>query len=217
MSGSGTDVAVDNDMVLKAVAYGLAEIFWPSGRRLGVLGAARYVVPPLLDRIGLVAGAQRARADFEALLAKCDELEPEPSEISLAAELEAAAQAIGLQLDGGESQLCAMVIERTIRRLETGDKRAIGALGSLRGQVDTLERLDGRVRCLEQVVQAAVLAEGQFQAIAVAVCAEPMVDKALTNCFACSSGTATIEGVCQGLESYISSLRAEAPNVLSRD
>jgi len=209
------DIAVDNDLVLKAVAYGLAASLWPPDTRLGLLGAARYVIPTWLRRLPLARDAAQVEAEFDALLAAAEELEPDAAEIRLAAEIEAAAQEAGLPLDGGESQLSAMVMERAISWLETGDKRAIRSLESLRRRADSIERLDGKVRCLEQVVQAALVDEKFFPIISAAVCAEPAVDKALSYCFSCTQPSpVTVERVREGLESYISSLRAEAPNVL---
>lgn len=209
-------VAADNDIVLKAVAYGLSSSFWPRQTEpvIGLLGAARYVVPYWLDR--LAADVATARAEFEALLAAAEQLEPSIDELGLAADIETAAQRVGLPLDSGESQLAAMVMERSVPFLETGDKRAVKSLELLRGKVDDLERLDGRIRCLEQVVHRLVSDEATFPGIATAVCAQPDIDKTLTICFAChSAGLGTREGVLEGLDSYISSLRAEASNLLA--
>ncbi len=214
MTASTVDIAADNDIVLKAVAYGLTAFFWPGPQaRLGLLGAARYVIPAALEKHGLVGDVGRAKLRFDALWASAERLEPGEPELRLAAEIEAGALQAGLPLDRGESQLAAMTMERAIPSLETGDKRAIRSLESLRGRTDALERLDGRVRCLEQVM-AAALAETSFSAIAAAVCAEPSVDRALNYCFTCSSGSAVHEAH-RGLQSYISRLRSEAPNMLS--
>lgn len=215
MTAVRIDIAVDNDIVMKAVAYGVTEALWQRpGPRLAILGVARFVIPSLLDRMGLATGPRRAKSDLEALLATADELNPSPTETRLAAEIEAAAQQAGVQFDIGESQLCAMAMERMIPSVETGDKRAIRSLEVLRGRADDIERLDGRIRCLEQVMHSALEVGGRFQDIATAVCREPMVDKALTFCFACSTGTASLDGVRAGLQSYIANLRTVAPNIL---
>lgn len=218
MKAGAVRAAVDNDIILKAVAYRLSATFWPGlgETTIGLLGAARYVIPNRLDRAGLSGDAPTAKAEFAALLATAAALEPNRDELRLAAEIETAAQRASLPLDSGESQLAAMVMERSIPTLETGDKRAVRSLESLRGHVDFLERLDCRIRCFEQVVHRLVSDEVAFRSAAAAVCAEPSVDKTLTICFACRSpAPAPRERVMEGLESYIASLRAEAPNVLA--
>ena len=55
-----------------------------------------------------------------------------------------------------------------------------------------------------------------FEQVAEAVCAERAVDKSLSICFGCySESPARSESVLEGLESYISALRAEAQQVLA--
>lgn len=209
-------IAVDNDIVFKAACYRLTSVFWPRGRgvaTVGVLGAATYVVGSLLDRADLAA-KDDAQADFLTFLAAAAVLEPAPDEVSLSAELELAAQRMGLAFDTGESQLAAMAVLRSLERMQTGDKRAIRALERLLDEVPSVGQLHGRVTCLEQVVAAAV--ETALQRVADAVCAEPTVDKALTFCFACRSpDTAQAESVRDGLASYVNDLRSDAPRVLA--
>ncbi len=55
-------------------------------------------------------------------------MEPTDREVAFATNLELTAQRAGLQLDVGESQLVAIVIERAIATFDTGDKRAIVSL-----------------------------------------------------------------------------------------
>ncbi len=218
MNPGTVQAAVDNDIVIKAVAYRLSATLWPGldETTIGLLGAARYVIPSWLDRIGLTGNVPAAKAEFAALLATTAALEPNPDELWLAAEIETAAQRAALPLDSGESQLAAMVMERSIPVLETGDKRAVTSLESLRGHVDFLERLDGRIRCFEQVVHRLVSDEVVFSSAAASVCAEPSVDKTLTICFACRSpAPVSRDRVMEGLESYITSLRDRASNLLA--
>lgn len=215
------DIAVDNDLVLKAVCYGITSDFWPglgTTHEVGVLGAARYVVSKRLERTSLAHDQSTAQAELTSLLTSATELEPTDREVSLAAELEVAAQQEGLSLDSGESQLAAMVIERAVPILETGDKRAIRSIEQLLDKVVALLPIQGRVRCLEQIVWRVLDDDGAFDRVAGAICAEPGVDKTLSICFACSSGRPpALDQVVEGLASYIASLRADAPRVLVRE
>ena len=214
----GIEIAVDNDLILKAVCYGITSDFWPglcATIEVGVLGAARYVVSKRLDRAPLLRNRSDAQTGLANLLACVAELEPTDREISLAADFEVAAQREGLSLDAGESQLAAMVIERAVPILETGDKRAIRSIEQLLDRVAALHPIQGRVRCLEQIVRRVLDDADAIDRVAVAVCGEPGVDKTMSICFACSSGRpSTLDQVVEGLASYIASLRADAPRVL---
>ncbi len=218
--GPEVEVAVDNDVLLKAACYGLAIRFWPQAGEVpgvGILGASRFVLAKATergDRVRDQAGARRALDEFFALTAV---LEPSGDELRVAAELERLAQRAGLALDIGESQLAAMLAGRDIAWLDTGDKRAVAALDGLVGHPEAYAALSGRVRCLEQLfLRLLDEAPAEFGAIASSVCAEPDVDKTVTICFACLSGGAgSSDAVCEGLQSYVGSLRAAAPRVLA--
>src|SRR3954454_41120 len=203
-------LAVDNDIILKGLRYGLESDFWPEPETVGVLGAARYVIAAALERDGETRGLQ----NLEALLGQVARLEPEAREIEFAAQIERRAAAAGLELDGGESQLAAMVCCREIAVLETGDKRAIAAFEELLDECEELGPLRDAVSCLEQIVHR--LASGdRFAELAVAICAMQGVDVALDACFRChSGGGASRDEALEGLDSYIGALRARAPRVL---
>lgn len=208
------ELAVDNDVLLKALSYGIESSVWPNSGDppdIGVLGAARYVVGGYLADADLARQAPTvALAD---LLARAEELEPSEAELMLAAEIERAAQDRGLELDGGESQLAAIVLERDIALLETGDKRAIAALEKLLAEVAVLGALAGRLRCLEQIVHRLVGQE-EFELLAAAICAAPGVDKSLTICFSCYSGGAEKASALEALRQYIDDLRGRASTLL---
>jgi hypothetical protein len=57
------DTVVDNDLILKSVSYGLADIFWPGGEpdSIGILGAARYVVRHEIDRAAARSSSRPTR------------------------------------------------------------------------------------------------------------------------------------------------------------
>ena len=65
------------------------------------------------------------RNSIEYLIGNVTLLNPTPQEISLAANLEEAAAKCAVELDTGESQLVAILLQRSGPLLLTGDKRAI--------------------------------------------------------------------------------------------
>lgn len=205
------DVAVDNDVLIKVSCWDLAPVF-ARGRSIGVLGAARYVVPDRIGRMPLNGDRELTRSAAQALIASCAALEPSADEVALATEIETAALRDALELDAGESQLAAIVIMRQIAVLETGDKRAIQALERLLTVVPALAWLCGRLRCLEQVVGRclnSVVADD----VARAVCAEPRVDRTMSICCGCFGPRKPALDL-QGLVSYIRELRTRAPRML---
>lgn len=203
---------IDNDLLIKAAAYGIAPDEWPceSGHHRGVLGAARFVARARLQRM------QLQRNDALQQLASClhavEELEPSAEELALAADIERAATELSLAVDGGEAQLAAIAVLRDVGSLATGDKRAIRGLELLLDQLPALQQLHGRVVCLEQLALVMLDRADDTDALALRVCAEPNVDKALNVSFACASAP---RGDRSGLESYVQALRAAAPRVLS--
>ena len=210
------ELAVDNDVLLKAISYGLERSFWPDtgDSEIGVLGAARYVIGNRLEKTK--PGRADAKEALEELLGETEELEPDEAELDLAAEVERRAQELGLELDPGESQLTAMVVRREIAVLETGDKRAIAGLEPLVAEITELGALCGKVRCLEQIAHRLVGEQENFPRVASAICAETDVDKSLSVCFSCYSGmTAKQEAVLEALLEYIEDVRAMAPSNMS--
>src|SRR5260370_37732456 len=100
-------------------------------KRVGVLGTARFVVASRIKRATRTRDPKSALEDLGQFLVNSIVLDPTDSEQQLAAEFEVAAQSRGLALDTGESQLCAIVLERAIPLLVTGDKRAIEGIERL--------------------------------------------------------------------------------------
>lgn len=215
---STIDTASDNDVILKAACYGLTTVIWPdmvSLRHVGVLGSARYVLAGAIERAKLSRAKTEVHAEAVAFLDAATALEPTRAELALAAEMEALAQQLALSLDAGESQLAAMTTERAISVLETGDKRAIRAFERLLDHLEQLRPLAGRVQCLEQLLLR-VVSEEDVDMVATAICAEPFVDQALTNCFGCrSEDPISKEMVFVALSSYIEDARRNAPRVLA--
>lgn len=206
-------VLLDNDVVLKAACYALGgetvaattiEKTPPA-----MLGVGRFVTRSRLSRASNIADVVRATQMFEHMLAAMTLVEPDDDEMAMAADLEAEAIRQDLELDGGESQLLAILAKRACSLLVTGDKRAIAAMADVAAAV-----AGGRVACLEQLITHIVATNGT-QSVRLLVCAEPNVDRAITNCFACSSRKAPeVADVLAGLASYIEHLDRSAPGVL---
>jgi hypothetical protein len=212
------NAVIDNDILSKGTCYGvLPALLGPYGgvnKGIGILGAARFVLPEKIRKRKLNRGTDAALKDFAEWISGLTELEPTGVEQQLAAEFESLAQRVGVNLDVGESQLCAIVVERGIGVLLTGDKRAIAAIENLLDSHDRLMAICGKLRCLEQAVLD-VLEAANYAAIRVAICSERDVDKALTICFGCASPDIQHPQILVGLNSYIRALRGEAKRVLS--
>jgi hypothetical protein len=211
------DAVVDNDILIKCSAYrilkDLAEAVVSSVDKVGVLDAARFVVPHWIDRKEL-NDRDGAHAHWNDFLARAERLEPTKDETALATSIEESAARQHLQVDMGESQLLSMAIHRGIGKVVTGDKRCIAGVEVLRRQVPDLGELRGRLICLEQAV-ALLVTKVDALAIRKAVCGEPAMDIALTICFQCLNNKIQASFYPTGLHSYIEDLRRHAPELLA--
>jgi len=209
---------VDNDIIFKGACYGLLpEVLatvCAADDRVGVLGAARFVVSKKIRKAVINKGGEPALANLEEFLRGAIAIEPTEAEQMIAADLELAAMNAGAGLDSGESQLCAVLIERLVPWLLTGDKRAIRAIEKLLECYDRLITIAGKVKCLEQLALAALPDAATVNSFRDKVCAEAHIDRTLAICFSCSS-TEIAGDYVAGLESYIGDLRKEAGRVLS--
>jgi hypothetical protein len=214
-----SDAALDNDVVLKLACYSLLSdllALYEDGQAVGVLGAARFVLPTYIKRDRRIRDKGAASTALASFLRAVELLEPTPAEVALATAFEEAAVAASVSLDVGESQLCAIVLTRNISALVTGDKRAITGAEQLLETVEALRGLAGRIVCLEQLIHKI------FEHIGYGigrdrVCAEPAVDTALRMCCACNSsqcGQIARDRIREALLSYINDLRRLAPKLL---
>ena len=212
-----TTAALDNDILLKGACYGLLKHMLAAipveANQAGYLGAAPFVLMARIGRLTLSKDRQAVRDALKSLFESAQALEPTPDETKAAAEIEYAAQSKNLQLDVGESQLCAMVISRNIPWLVTGDKRAIRALESLLAEIQSLTELSGKIICLEQLIIRGIALFGAKE-IRGYVCAEPGVDRALAICFECGNTDPAQDVGVPGLQSYIADLRQAAKTLL---
>jgi hypothetical protein len=210
-----TDALLDNDVLHKAVRYGLLGPLLESApldiRGYHMLGAAFFIISKKLRKHPPGCGADAAIEAFQAAAAGIATLEPTGDELTFAARLELRAQQLNLPLHGGESVLCAVLSRRAYGYLLTGDKQAIGAVEVLLAREPELDAA-GKLVCLEQLVLW-LLRRVSVNDVRMAVCAQAAVDKALAACFACHSVSVTLEDCCEGLNSYIAALRRAAPTV----
>lgn len=212
-----TEALLDNDILYKTAMYGLTTSLLnaaPFGAdQFHMLGAAKYMVSKRLTKKPPTRGSEQATAEFHAALERIKELEPTNEETKLAAELEFLASELNLELDGGESLLCAVLIMRAAGYLFTGDKRAIKAVACLLAD-EKAACLARKLVCLEQLI-VAILQTGDATNVRAAICGEPNVDKALTNCFGCHSKFPQEASWREGLASYIHDLQNAAPGALA--
>lgn len=208
------EAALDNDVIIKCSCYAILDevVAGLPTNGIGILGSAPYVVRHRIGNKSEIQNPSAAMARFDSFLSRASILEPSAPEIELATALEEIANLSGLQVDTGESQLCAIAVVRSLQLLVTGDKRAIQSLESLRSSVKELDNLRGKVGCLEQLLLGIALTLGASETRA-RVCSETLMDRALSICFECSgeerSGFNT-----EGLESYINDMRKKAPEIL---
>lgn len=210
------NLLIDNDVLIKCACYSiLSEIDGPSGHPhdVAVLGAARFVVGKYLERRGTIQDRAAAQRRFQDYLSTVIVLEPTNSEVKLASAIEEAALLLDLDLDSGESQLCAIAIFRGSSLLLTGDKRAIASAEALKDSVGELTSLAGRLVCLEQAVMGVAERIG-IATIRALICAEAAVDKGLSICFECHALTEGRPLELTGLLSYIRDVRRQAPTLL---
>jgi hypothetical protein len=206
-------VLVDNDVALKIACYSLVDETLKATTVGDVppamLGVARFVIRGRLARARDIVDAERACAAFERLLQASSLVEPDEGELAFAADLEAEAIRRDVELDGGESQLLAILATRGCRLLLTGDKRAIAAVAGI-----ALEQVARRIACLEQLI-AHIIGMVGATAVRTAVCSEPTTDRAITLCFSCGEQTAPVDGdLLAALASYAGHVDRAAPGML---
>lgn len=206
-------VLIDNDVIIKVAAYGLArtmlDVTTVRETSPAMLSVGRFVVRNRLARASRFVDGAAALGHFEAITTDLVLLEPTDEELALAANFESAATKANLELDGGESQLLAILLVRSFDFLLTGDKRAILAIATV-----TAQAAPGKIACFEQLM-ATILSWIGAEQFRESVCREPAADKTLAICCGCgSSTTRTVNDILTALESYTNHLRDEATAVL---
>ena len=207
---------VDNDVLIKTTAYGLLSMMINSApfgvRHFSMLGAAKFIILRRLRKRAPARGFELVLKEFQSSISTFFEIEPSDDEIRVAAELEFLAKELDLELDSGESILCAVLMSRKSDYIFTGDKRAIHAVSGLIARGNGA--LTGKIVCLEQISMW-LIEHANSTEVRSAVCAEPAVDIGLAACFSCYSPSVQVESWRQGLMSYIEDLKQRAPGVLA--
>jgi hypothetical protein len=116
-------------------------------------------------------------------------------------------------MDPGESLLFALLVSRQATLLITGDKRAIRSAETIVNALAKHDRVAGRIACMEQLILHILNFSNPLD-LHLKVCREPSVDKTLSICFSCSTGSFSDETATAGLISYIVDLRNDAATIL---
>lgn len=206
---------LDNDVVAKGTIYNLLQQILAclpaAPQEIGLLGTLRYVLSKKKLRAAH-DGELEAHKRLISFIDSCICLEPNDDETLLAAELEEAAKVLNVQLDIGESQLCAIAVKRGVELVCTGDKRAIAAMETLRIHIKELAVIDQRVLCLESLVLRLIARFG-YEPVRAYICSSCGADTAIEICFQCHNTTGEAAEAVNGLRSYENKVRSAAPNV----
>lgn len=211
-----TTALIDTDVLLKTASYKLLKHLLASKPfgcdNFGMIAAAQFVVAGKFKKKLKGPQLEEAKAHFLEVITSIAAIEPTPAELTLAAQLESAAATLEVDLDLGESQICAIMLVREIALMMTGDKRAIKAISALK-EHEACAYAHGKVACLEQLVWWIIEQTGLASAQPL-ICALPTVDTSLTMALGCHSSGSSLASCQDGLASYINSIRTDAPDVL---
>ena len=200
-------ILLDNDIVLKISMYDLVDEF------LSVcsIPKATFVLPTLKyvfhlhsdDMARKRVGGDGPLKSIRAFLTEVEELHNKPSikMLNLFQEVD--------QIDPGEAVLFAMAVTWDRSITITGDKRALVAISSLSNEIDSIKKLSGRLKCLEQIIAEMMIA-GLNQKVQEKVHGKKW-DTALRICFNSGHNSNTIE--C--LKSYYTDINARCHNMLA--
>lgn len=209
-------VAVDTDVLLKAAAYRVAAEFVQVIARTGppaFLGLTHLIAERQLRRKKNLRDKEGAAAELRDLLGVCETLEPDEREIQIAAGLAELAQSNSLPLDTGEAQLAAILANRALPLMVTGDKRALGALTQLLADAVVRAQFVCRLACFEQVMQAIAALVGENE-IRNRVCTEPDIDGAMRLACSCGSPVWNPAQLQEACTSFIGQVRREIGDLL---
>lgn len=203
---------LDNDVVLKLCSYGagidLVQVSTVDELPPAILALARFTLTSRVARSKILVEPAIASTQLQTVLSRARLLEPSQEEVEVAADLEAAATLANLAFDTGESQLVAMLISRNGLGFITGDKRAARAMSVI------LPQLEARLFCLEQILYT-IVARAGVEPLRSSVCRERATDRAISNCFQCSSPDIEQGAILHGLASYSGALRSETGRLLA--
>jgi len=207
---------VDNDVIWKAcqlrLLVDLPVALGNPIEAITVLGSLRYVIGPRVE----ASGVGEFQCAFQKFVDSAKEIEPDETEIRFAALIEEAALRKSVAIDGGESLLVAVALNRGTRHFVSGDKRAIKGLSVLAMTDAKLRELAGHILTFEQVAFKLAQQNG-CDVVRAAICASPDTDKTLTSCFMCHQSECGIEDVRDALGSYQRQLSKDTDGYVSDD
>lgn len=209
---------IDTDVLFKLSIYdffsALVESPPPNMGDPAILAASRFVAAKKIQK-KLPNSSSTILRSLNAAVEQLAILEPTEEETEIAENLERAAALLNLNLDSGESQLCAMVLCRNLNGIFTGDKRAATAIETLNTMEPINGKLEQKITGLEQLILW-IAAHIKPEDMRDAICRHSGTDRSLESCFSCTARSFLAESAHEGLSSYINALSREAPTVISR-
>lgn len=208
---------IDTDVLYKLSIYDLFPALLSSPPpHMGdpaILAASRFVAAKKIQR-KLPHSSGVILRSLDTIVKQLSILEPTDEETEIAESLERTAAQLNLNLDSGESQLCAMVLCRNLNGIFTGDKRAAMAIERLNSMKPINGRLEQKITGLEQLVLW-IAAKVNLEDMRDAICRHSGTDRSLESCFSCTASSFLTESAQEGLCSYIDALSRDAPTVMS--
>ncbi|MEO0355506.1 MAG: hypothetical protein AAF268_11835 [Cyanobacteria bacterium P01_A01_bin.3] len=209
------DYFLDNDVILKLTAFGLMQSVlnkWSVDfKNIFVLKTARYQLAGNSVRVKYSPDVSERSTHFAVQCQSVPTMNLIGDSIALA-ELDLLKQV--LDIDIGESQLLVETRNSTSFELVTGDKKFLRALVQHNQLSHIRERVQGKVRCLEQIVLDCINDNGfdwvKNQVVSVS---DTKVDQAIQCCFG-SGSQANEQTVTDALNAYIHDLRSQTCNLL---
>ncbi|CAM3345916.1 hypothetical protein [Asticcacaulis taihuensis] len=208
-----SEILLDNDIIIKSSQFSITDELVKSLNNYGsphILSVSAFVILKQVTAKKKLSNPGQISKNCTTLLGHLNRIEPTEKEISLAADLEDQARTMLLELDVGESQLLAILMNRGSRLMVTGDKRAIiGIEQFIKGKFE----FKHKIACFEQLLLE-IIGMHDFDTLRAKICTEAVADKAISICFSCLSGESQKDSALSGLSSYINSVRNTSPESL---
>jgi hypothetical protein len=201
---------LDNDITYKLIAFQLFDAAIATLQidktSLHVLPTAKFFFQGKQKKKG--ASPDQVLVAVIDLVSSCDSVIADVDD-AVAEELSQLRQVEGI--DEGEATLIVATRSQTDFLLLSGDKRCMRGLAKIPKHI--YKRLSGQVICLEQIILKLIEVRG-FVFVRDRILPMVSCDRSLQICFGYST-PATEEDVIAGLNSYITDIRQQAPNLLA--
>lgn len=202
-------VFIDSDVAVKLACWGLLDRFYLHLTKQG--GASVYTLATLKYRFKLgdpakavaLVGSAAAVAQLQRFASAC--AEPKGFNADVATALH------GIPgIDAGEAQLFATAAQFDAVLVDTGDKKALRALGRLPSSGPVAKALGSKLACLEQTLSY-LCARWSFSTVQSAVASAPSADRFCQRAFSASSEAEALET----LSAEASALGLACPGLLN--